>query len=298
MTRVLVAYASKMDSTREIADKIGSRLDEAGFDVLVRSCADAPPARGFSAVVIGSAIYMRRWLRDATTYLAREAPDLAVRPTYLFQSGPCSDKPSDSVVGTPRRVGRVARAIGASEPVTFGGRLDRSKATGPISRWVASGSMAGDYRDWAAISAWADSIAVALGDQQPASESSPPTSHPSVAGIRRRHDPSSQPDRDRGPSSPTPRISLLGRSQCEKLLAEDDVGRIAWRASSGLQLLPVNYAWHDGAIVLRISPDGVLAELVDPHDVVFEVDQLDQSSRGEAVVDVADRVVYAVVKQS
>ena len=99
MNRVLVAYASKMDSTREIADKIGSRLDEAGFDVLVRSCADAPPAKEFSAVVIGSAIYMRRWLKDATTYLAREAHELAGRPTYLFQSGPCSDKPSDSVGG-------------------------------------------------------------------------------------------------------------------------------------------------------------------------------------------------------
>ena len=92
--------------------------------------------------------------------------------------------------------------------------------------------------------------------------------------IRRR-----QPDRDRGSSSPTPRVSLLSTSQCEDLLAEDDVGRIAWRASSGLQLLPVNYAWHDGAIVFRTSPDGVLAELVDPHDVVFEVDQLDQPSR-------------------
>ena len=55
-----------------------------------------------------------------------------------------------------------------------------------------------------------------------------------------------------------------------------DVGRIAWRASSGLQLLPVSYAWHEGAIVFRTSPHGVLAELADPHDVVFEVDRLDQ----------------------
>jgi menaquinone-dependent protoporphyrinogen oxidase len=167
MNRVLVGYASKMGSTREIAEKIGDRLSDAGFDVLVRSCADAPPVEGFSAVVIGSAIYVRRWLKEATRYLAREASDLTGRPTYLFQSGPCSEKPSDSVVGIPRGVRRLAAAIGASEPVTFGGRLDRAKATGPISRWVASGTMAGDYRDWAAISAWADSIAAAIRDQQP-----------------------------------------------------------------------------------------------------------------------------------
>ena len=65
------------------------------------------------------------------------------------------------MVRTPRGVRRVANQIAASGPVTFAGRLDRSKATGLISR-VATGSLAGDYRDWAAISAWAQSIATEL----------------------------------------------------------------------------------------------------------------------------------------
>ena len=168
MNRILVAYASKMGSTQEIAERIGSDLSEAGFNVLVSSCADAPPVGEFSAVVIGSAIYTRRWLGAATAYLKRQAPDLVGRPTYLFQSGPCGEKQSESVVAVPRAVRRIAAEIGASDPVTFSGRLDRSKAKGPISRWVASGSMAGDYRDWAAISAWAGSIAADLNHQQPA----------------------------------------------------------------------------------------------------------------------------------
>ena len=171
VNRILVAYASKMGSTREIAERIGGDLSEAGFDVLVRSCADSPPVGEFSAVVIGSAIYMRRWLREATGYLKRQAPDLGSRPTYLFQSGPCGERQADSVVATPHVVRRIAREIGASDPVTFSGRLDRSKATGPVSRWVASGSMAGDFRDWTAISAWAGSIAADLNNQQPAANS-------------------------------------------------------------------------------------------------------------------------------
>jgi menaquinone-dependent protoporphyrinogen oxidase len=171
MDRILVAYASKMGSTREIAERIGGDLGEAGFDVLVRSCADAPPVGEFSAVVIGSAIYMRRWLREATAYLKRQAPDLVGRPTYLFQSGPCGENQSDSVVVIPRVVRRIAAEIGARDPVTFSGRLDRSKARGPVSRWVASGSMAGDFRDWAAISAWAGSIAADLNHSHPAAQS-------------------------------------------------------------------------------------------------------------------------------
>jgi menaquinone-dependent protoporphyrinogen oxidase len=171
MNRILVTYASKMGSTQEIAERIGADLSEAGFDVLVRSCADAPAVGEFSAVVVGSALYTRRWLKEATAYLKRQAPDLVGRPTYLFQSGPCGDKQSDSVVVVPRVVRRIVAQIGASDPVTFGGRLDPSKARGPISRWVASGSMAGDFRDWAAISAWAGSIAADLNHQQPAAQS-------------------------------------------------------------------------------------------------------------------------------
>ena len=64
---------------------------------------------------------------------------------------------------------------------------------------------------------------------------------------------------DAGP--PTTRLTPLSRSECEELLAANAVGRIAWHASTGLQLLPISYAWHDGQIVFRTSPQGVLAEL-------------------------------------
>ena len=87
-----------------------------------------------------------------------------------------------------------------------------------------------------------------------------------------------RPADDRAPNAPTSWFSALSRPQCEKLLAEHDVGRIAWRASTGLQLLPVSYLWHEGGIVFRTSPHGVLAELLEPNDVVFEVDMLDQRS--------------------
>ena len=89
---------------------------------------------------------------------------------------------------------------------------------------------------------------------------------------------SDRPDDDGAANAPTSWFSPLSRPQCEKLLAEHDVGRIAWRASTGLQLLPVSYMWQDGAIIFRTSPDGVLAELIEPIDVVFAVDRLDEHS--------------------
>ena len=72
-TRVLVTFASKMGSTQEIAEVIGHELEGFGMQVTVAPCADNVSPEGFDGVVIGSAIYTRRWLKAATKYLKRHA---------------------------------------------------------------------------------------------------------------------------------------------------------------------------------------------------------------------------------
>ena len=57
------------------------------------------------------------------------------------------------------------------------------------------------------------------------------------------------------------------------------MGRIAWTAADGPQLFPVSYVWHDGQVIFRTSPYGVLSELVQRTAVVFEVDDIDQERR-------------------
>lgn len=79
------------------------------------------------------------------------------------------------------------------------------------------------------------------------------------------------------PGSGSPQV--LSADQCRELLAEHHVGRIAWAAADGLQLLPVSYAFQYGSVVFRTSPYGVLSELVRPSEVIFEIDDLDPDSR-------------------
>lgn len=43
--------------------------------------------------------------------------------------------------------------------MTFGGKLDPEKARGPLAKWVATGDLAGDWRDWNQIKAWASTVA-------------------------------------------------------------------------------------------------------------------------------------------
>ena len=67
--------------------------------------------------------------------------------------------------------------------------------------------------------------------------------------------------------------------RCQELLESQSIGRVAWQAADGPQILQVTYAYHDGTIIFRTSPYGVLSELVRPTDVALEIDELDQESR-------------------
>ena len=110
--RILVAHASRMGGTAEIAERVGRRLREAGFEVDVHACADAPAATEYDAIIVGSALYTRRWERAAVDYLKANTAGLGARPTWLFHSGPCGDGAEDQsvpvggTVPTPQRSNR------------------------------------------------------------------------------------------------------------------------------------------------------------------------------------------------
>jgi uncharacterized protein len=82
-----------------------------------------------------------------------------------------------------------------------------------------------------------------------------------------------------GDQESTQEFAPISPARCQELLESQSVGRVAWQAADGPQILPVTYAWHDGTIIFRTSPYGVLSELVRPTDIALEIDELDQESR-------------------
>jgi menaquinone-dependent protoporphyrinogen oxidase len=156
MTSVLVAYASKHGSTAEIAEAIADALRAAG---LLVDCVQADRVTGlepYDAVVLGSAVYMKRWRREARRFLHRHASALRERPFWVFSSGPVGDPAMDDPAWTePRRTIAEAERLGVREHVVFGGT-----ATGAMARNTPPEYR--DRRDWDAIRAWAAAIADAL----------------------------------------------------------------------------------------------------------------------------------------
>jgi uncharacterized protein len=83
----------------------------------------------------------------------------------------------------------------------------------------------------------------------------------------------------------TGEFRAISPARCEELLQSQSVGRVAWQAADGPQILPVTYAWHEGTIIFRTSPYGVLSELIRPTEVALEIDEIDQNNhRGWSVV--------------
>lgn len=166
MKRVLVACASKYGATHGIAEAIGTALADAGLDVDVRRAEEVSELSGYDAVVLGSAVYMGRWLEPARELVETHSAELDRVPTWLFSSGPIGNplKPSaDDAV----KVDEIVAETGAREHVLFAGKLDKSVLRfGDRAVATAFRAAEGDFRDWDEIAAWARAIADDLARSQ------------------------------------------------------------------------------------------------------------------------------------
>jgi menaquinone-dependent protoporphyrinogen oxidase len=164
--KVLVAYASKYGATAEIAEKIGAVLRQAGLAADVLSVERVGDLTPYGAIVLGSAVYMGQWRKEAVAFLETNEQALAARPVWLFSSGPTGE-------GDPVKLMQGWRFPTAQQPIAdrirprdialFPGVLDTKKLS-LAEKLVIKGVKApvGDYRHWEAITAWAAGIAEAL----------------------------------------------------------------------------------------------------------------------------------------
>jgi nitroimidazol reductase NimA-like FMN-containing flavoprotein (pyridoxamine 5'-phosphate oxidase superfamily) len=71
-----------------------------------------------------------------------------------------------------------------------------------------------------------------------------------------------------------PRTVTLTHRQCEKLLARNHVGRLAYTFRDAVDIVPLHYAYADGWIYIRTAPGQKLAKLRHHRWVAFEVDEI------------------------
>jgi len=165
-SRVLVAHASKRGGTGEIAEEIGRVLRDAGLDVDVVPADRAGDPSAYDAVVLGSAVYIGRWRKEAVKFLEAHAETLADRKVWFFSSGPTGEgDPLELVEGVlvPEALQPVVDQIEPQDVTVFHGILDASELNFIERRMIKMvKAPLGDFRDWDAIRSWAEAIAAEL----------------------------------------------------------------------------------------------------------------------------------------
>lgn len=154
--RVLVAYATKLGSTSEIAETIAHVLRDSGHRALALPARDVTTLLDWDAVILGSAVYAAHWQRDARRFTERFREDLKVRPLWLFSGGPLDRRLGKADQPITPHGAEITEGLGALAHRTFGGRLARDADVDPQ---VLQTHRLGDYRDWQSIVEYAYRIA-------------------------------------------------------------------------------------------------------------------------------------------
>jgi menaquinone-dependent protoporphyrinogen oxidase len=167
--KILIAYATKHGATAEIAQKIGEVLRQAGLSVDVSPADRVGDPAHYQAIVLGSAVYVGQWRKEAVKFLEANEPALTGKPVWIFSSGPTGEgDPLELLDGwrLPGKLQPVADRIGARDIGVFHGKIDRDDLNF-IEKFMIKQVKAaiGDFRDWEVIAAWAADIARELNDE-------------------------------------------------------------------------------------------------------------------------------------
>jgi menaquinone-dependent protoporphyrinogen oxidase len=160
MSATLIAYATKHESTHEVAEDVAAVLRDAGLHVEVRPAGAVGDLEPYDAVVLGAALYMGRAHKDARHFLRDHRAALAERPVFVYGMGPL-EMADEQVASARKQLDHALRAVPEVEPrsvAIFGGVIHQDELRFPFNRMPE-----GDARDPEAIRAWAREVAAALG---------------------------------------------------------------------------------------------------------------------------------------
>jgi menaquinone-dependent protoporphyrinogen oxidase len=155
--RVLVAYGSRMGGTKGLAELVGAELENNGIHVDVTPARSVESLATYDGVIVGGALYSRRWHRDARRFMKNHRNGLRSKPVWLFSSGPLDDSASKTDIPPVGFVRKAMRQTHARGHITFGGRMP-SEAKGFPARSMAK-NQAGDWRDPDRVRMWAKHVA-------------------------------------------------------------------------------------------------------------------------------------------
>jgi menaquinone-dependent protoporphyrinogen oxidase len=161
--KLLVAYATRADSTREIAKTIAQTLRDAGHEVEVHPVDDVTDLSPYQGVILGTGIRIGHVLPEMLNFVKTQRQALADLPTAYFVV--CLTMHDDTPENRQTVEGYLEPLCAIKPPFNkglFAGRMERSRLEQPwrfLLKYTKEPMMQeGDYRDWEAITHWANQV--------------------------------------------------------------------------------------------------------------------------------------------
>jgi menaquinone-dependent protoporphyrinogen oxidase len=161
---VLVGYATAHGSTREIAERLATKLSEAGLKAEARAMETVDDADAYRAFVLGSAVHGQTWLDAAKDFVHANLDLLDTRPVWIFSVGMPGALRGPWKRLVPKEIPLIVESLPGDlsyrDHRLFSGVVARDQLplTGRVLFHLVGGRF-GDYRDWDAIEGWASGIA-------------------------------------------------------------------------------------------------------------------------------------------
>jgi menaquinone-dependent protoporphyrinogen oxidase len=164
--RILVAYATRYGSTAEVAEAIADELQKSGEDVDLRQISEVQDLAPYRAAIIGSPIYMGKWLPEPQVFVERYQRHLRGIPVACFAVGLTvagkSPTPGDRRKAEAS-MDQIRMLVNPVDIGSFPGRLEigsLSEADRAIIKLI--GVKPGDFRDLEAVRAWTRALRTKL----------------------------------------------------------------------------------------------------------------------------------------
>ena len=156
MKRLCIAYVTKTNTTKEIAEEIGKIAREKEWTAKVLPLTAVADLREYDAVLIGAPINGMQWLPEANEFVEKHQKVLSERPTsyflvsYLMNSGAqCWRKLID------KSLNKVSKIVSPFSIGKFDGRVEDEFGAVPRLLFGVKKGTPLDLRDWDQIRAWA-----------------------------------------------------------------------------------------------------------------------------------------------
>ena len=163
--KILITYASQGGATAGVAKAIGQALFAKGAAVEVRPVDTVTDLSPYQAVVIGSAVHSGKWMPEAMEFVERNHSSLRRIPTAIFQVCMMLATGSEQYQRmAPEWMAPLRAQIRPVAEGSFAGALwpnrypKLSDKLGLRIFLAVIKLKEGDYRDWDAIRAWAESL--------------------------------------------------------------------------------------------------------------------------------------------